>query len=584
MIPFGVRTDVGYHRSNNEDAYLAMPAQQVFAVADGVGGQEAGEVASQAAVDCLARLFAAQAVLPANQQPESRLREGVYAAHAAVLAANRTRGLEAAATFTTAWLRGHEVIIAHVGDSAALLVEGDGIRRLTSEHTVVAEQLRAGLITVAEAQLHPKRNMITRALGQAEPLEVDVFTRQLPAGATLLLCTDGLTSMMEDDEIAQIVRNTPDPQECADRLVVAALRNGGRDNVTVIVVKIPGNYKKVRSRAKAVVASLAVLVLLTGGAAAAANRYLSNRFFIGEKDGRVAIFRGVQHEFVGLQLSSVARLTSFPASSVVAPYDARLRDGIPARDLDDANGRLADLTRLPVNGPHLAFVRARSVFALPLERDGRVRAGAEEFEVCRSVEPLTGLAWLWQGNLLHLHADQRVSVVSVRPHTTAIEIHANDWPFSGMAGSQPATKICSSDGSHVATVPVGVEAPVVRKLSHPKARITLARGDHPLAWSPDNRWILVRRERPHTGASRSVTTSPVSEIWTVSGDGRMRNRILEGRDAEVAPDAAHVLVWQSGPAAAEGHIVATDMNGRNVSRVAQNVAEVFAVWWGDREK
>lgn len=227
---FAAATDVGKVRANNEDAYLTAPP--LFAVADGMGGHRAGEVASAAAIRTLQN--------EAGHDTDSLV--------AAVEAANRAVHAEATAnpdlagmgTTITAMMTTHDSAqIVHVGDSRAYLLRNGKLRRLTQDHTVVERLAREGKIPLGDVDRHPQRSVLERALGVGPEVDVDVLLLDVRPGDRLLLCTDGLTSMLEDDEIREILLTESDPEGAAQALVAAALEAGGKDNVTAVVVDFP---------------------------------------------------------------------------------------------------------------------------------------------------------------------------------------------------------------------------------------------------------------------------------------------------------------------------------------------------------
>lgn len=227
---YAAATDVGLVRSNNEDAFLTAPP--LFAVADGMGGHRAGEVASAGAIRTLQK--------EAGHDTDSLV--------AAVQSANRVVHAEAAAnpdlsgmgTTITAMMTTHDSAqIVHVGDSRAYLLREGRLRRLTQDHTVVDRLAREGKIPAEEVDRHPQRSVLERALGVNPEVDVDVQLLDVRPGDRLLLCTDGLTSMLDDDEIRQILLTESDPQTAAQALIDAALAAGGKDNVTAVIVDFP---------------------------------------------------------------------------------------------------------------------------------------------------------------------------------------------------------------------------------------------------------------------------------------------------------------------------------------------------------
>ncbi|MFM7248140.1 MAG: Stp1/IreP family PP2C-type Ser/Thr phosphatase, partial [Actinomycetota bacterium] len=224
----GACTDVGRLRQSNEDALVL--ADPVFAVADGMGGARAGEVASAMAVAALYGFAGgADGLVAALEDVNDRI-------HAAAQADGSLAGM--GTTATAALVTRDELVIAHVGDSRAYLLRDGRLRQVTDDHSLVAELIRRGALTPAEAERHPQRSVITRALGAEPDVEVDVVRLVPQAGDVLLLCSDGLTGMVGDGEIGRIVGGQGPLPERARELVQAANGAGGEDNVTVVLVRI----------------------------------------------------------------------------------------------------------------------------------------------------------------------------------------------------------------------------------------------------------------------------------------------------------------------------------------------------------
>jgi serine/threonine protein phosphatase PrpC len=226
-------TDTGRRRRRNEDSYVCEPP--LFAVADGMGGAQAGEVASR---------LAAAVLEEANGEELSRERvvELIREANRRVF---RRSSEDAAAsgmgtTMTVALVESQDTVaIGHVGDSRAYLVRDGRLEQLTEDHSLVAELMRSGKLSPEEAEAHPQRSVITRALGTEPDVDVDAFTVETQPGDVFLLCSDGLTTMVADDEILAVLRDSPgDLDAAARRLVEAANSSGGEDNITVVVFEI----------------------------------------------------------------------------------------------------------------------------------------------------------------------------------------------------------------------------------------------------------------------------------------------------------------------------------------------------------
>jgi protein phosphatase len=226
------RTDVGRQRSANEDSLVVRPP--LFAVADGMGGAKAGEVASAVAVDAVEA--AKESTEPAEAQLASIVRDANRRIYDLAVADESRRGM--GTTLTMAKLHGDEVSLAHVGDSRAYRLRAGELEQLTRDHSLVAELERSGQITPEAAEHHPQRSIITRALGPEPDVEVDTYTLAGREGDVFLICSDGLTSMISDEEVASILRSAGSLEEAADELVRAANQSGGKDNITVILFRL----------------------------------------------------------------------------------------------------------------------------------------------------------------------------------------------------------------------------------------------------------------------------------------------------------------------------------------------------------
>jgi PPM family protein phosphatase len=227
-------SDVGRQRNANEDALFAAAEAGVFAVADGMGGARAGEVAAGAAVEEIAGLESEKAV------GEAELAAVVERANKRIF--ELSQGDEALAgmgtTMTSVAVGDGEVAIAHVGDSRAYRLRDDELERLTHDHSLVDEMVRAGRLTPEEAEVHPQRSIITRALGPEAEVEVERMTYPARAGDVYLICSDGLTTMVSEDDVAAILRARSSLQQAAEQLVRAANEKGGRDNITVVLFRL----------------------------------------------------------------------------------------------------------------------------------------------------------------------------------------------------------------------------------------------------------------------------------------------------------------------------------------------------------
>lgn len=229
----GGASDTGRVRRVNEDAYWCD--DRLLIVADGMGGHAAGEVAARIALHAARKAIEASEAAPGP--PEEKVRQAVAAANLEVYERSlRDPSLHGmGTTLTLAWIVDGRAIVGHVGDSRAYHVTQDGLVQLTEDHSVVAELVRNGSLRASEAHLHPYRNILTRAVGTAPAVEVDVSSVRLKPGEALLLCTDGLTAVLEDDEIFECLVPIDDPEQCARRLIDLANARGGPDNITAVI-------------------------------------------------------------------------------------------------------------------------------------------------------------------------------------------------------------------------------------------------------------------------------------------------------------------------------------------------------------
>ena len=253
----GAATSIGKVRPHNEDAYLAKSDEGLFVVCDGMGGAAAGEVASRLAVDTIASCLNSGGHVGADDAVADlgdvasglnartrQLGQAVRQANHAIL--QRARGDEEHAgmgtTVVGAWVDGGVVSVAHVGDSRAYLANASGFETLTSDHSLVEAQVRAGLIDREQSLKSELQNVLLRALGRDANVEVDLAEVIVAAGDRLLLCTDGLTRMVTDEQLSgALERFRGDPQSACNHLIEAANNGGGPDNITVVVVEFLGS-------------------------------------------------------------------------------------------------------------------------------------------------------------------------------------------------------------------------------------------------------------------------------------------------------------------------------------------------------
>lgn len=350
-------TDIGKVRERNEDSFIVH--DPLFAVADGMGGHLGGEVASNLALDTMEKLF---------EQGTTDLAGLVQQANRAVLERSlldRTvTGM--GTTLTAVLVEADRVRLAHVGDSRAYLFREGRLELLTEDHTVVHEMVVSGEITQEEAEIHPHRSILTRVIGVEPDVDIDEAVLAALPGDRLLLCTDGLTGMITEGRIREILAAAPEPEDAARRLVRAANRAGGVDNITVLVIDLaadeaserggpgaagisedrpagepePPALRRERSRfpwrrlalwVGAVIVVMAVFLVVL-------RAYVDSQWYVGVADGRVAIHQGIPASLAGFDLHHVVVETQIPAAAAeqLALY-SNLSDGITAADRRDAD-------------------------------------------------------------------------------------------------------------------------------------------------------------------------------------------------------------------------------------------------------
>lgn len=382
-LVFAAATDVGRMRKNNEDSYLS--AEPVAAVADGMGGHSAGEVASAIAIEELAAL--------GERGPWENETAATDDLKQAILRANRRiRGMAASdrklngmGTTLVALLQdGDMVHVANVGDSRGYLLRQGELSQVTVDHSLVQELVDDGRLSPEDAERHPQRSVITRALGIDPEVEFDLFTYKLQVGDRLLLCSDGLSDVVEPTQIRNVLLRVRSPQKAARQLITVANEQGGPDNITVIVVdavdesaaldledeqtgdltdgSATGALPLVSGDGDAPVArgrggraaraakdrSLAmhrrlqrfliagIVVLLAAVLLVAGRSFLFSRYWVGFDGDSVAVFQGVPGDVAGLRFSRLVERSPVSRAQVPAGYAARLEDGVQADSLADA--------------------------------------------------------------------------------------------------------------------------------------------------------------------------------------------------------------------------------------------------------
>ncbi len=370
----GAATDKGKVRQTNEDAYCVLPS--LFAVADGMGGHEAGEVASSLVIQTLEHF------LYDDNDPGESLRQAVETANEKIYALShsneRYRGM--GTTVTAAKVREDQVYIVHVGDSRAYHISDGAIHQVTADHSVVGELKRSGSITEDEAMFHPQRNLLTRAVGTEPNVEVDLIEFRARLDDALVLCTDGLTSLVSAEEIREVVERYDQPQAAAEALVRMANERGGPDNISVIVVyflppqegmekvfedtlqienlsaldemicapavtlePVGATKQRSRRRIRGIYFVFGALLLVGLVAGISFSFYLQNVYFITLSDGKVRVFQGLPMGLGPLRFYRLSASTDFTEEDVIPRYRESLRKGVIVENRDAAEKQILDL-------------------------------------------------------------------------------------------------------------------------------------------------------------------------------------------------------------------------------------------------
>jgi serine/threonine protein phosphatase PrpC len=380
VVEQAYKTDTGRQRTANEDSYFARAP--VFAVADGMGGAQAGEVASRIAAGAFEKGVDSDA--PAEGQLEEIAQGANRAIHDLAKKDSSRAGM--GTTLTAALVHDDEVALGHVGDSRAYVLRDGELKRLTKDHSLVEELRRQGRLTEEQAEEHPQRSIITRALGPEPEVNVDTMTYPARDGDVFLLCSDGLTTMVPDDEIRKIMLESKSLRSAVNKLVDAANGRGGRDNITAVAFRVAEEGEKAdegatlisrtaeqagltaeRARAAAdrlrgqgpmpaphrrrrgiKIAAIAALVLILIGGSALLVRQV---YFLGTDDsGRVAVYRGLPYDLpFGIKLYSEQEAIAVQASTlsperqeVVTEHKLRSKDDAIdiANDIEQREGAM----------------------------------------------------------------------------------------------------------------------------------------------------------------------------------------------------------------------------------------------------
>jgi PPM family protein phosphatase len=382
-VEIGAKSDVGRVREANEDSYLID--DPLFVVADGMGGHIAGDVASSTAVKVIS-----DESYEASQDNPSTLQRIVADANAAIWQRAQSdpslRGM--GTTCTLVLVDEDRVHIAHVGDSRAYRFRDGHLEQLTQDHTLVGRMVAEGRLQPEEAQTHPQRSIITRALGVDESVQVDLETVDVVKGDRILMCSDGLPSMVDDGGIEDILRGETDPQRAAERLIERANDAGGEDNITVVVIDFtdqarpramvtgdgrgrtqappredtepdrreapPAPAPKAeaepparRTWVRKLIVGLVIAAILVAGAVFAANYVLDNSWYVGANNsGEITIYRGIPDEIGTLTLREPEQTATITLEDLPPFKRDDVRRGIRADNQGDAQATLDNLKDL----------------------------------------------------------------------------------------------------------------------------------------------------------------------------------------------------------------------------------------------
>ena len=331
-LSWAARTDIGLMRGHNEDSFLAQAP--VFCVSDGMGGHAAGEVASSIAVSTIAEKAPVHA-------DDLLLGAAIEAANTAVIeGAALGKGKPGmGCTASAVVIEQNKMAVAHVGDSRVYLLHNGALVRLTHDHSYVEELVDAGEITADEARVHPSRSVITRALGSDPDMYADHFTIDVSAGDRILLCSDGLSSMIEDSQIEAIAVSSATPLAAVDALVAAALHEGGHDNVTVVVVDVTDDGVMEEHRKRYLIRGTLFGFVGLGICAAifvAAALFVRASWYVGVNGDTVAIYHGVNASILGHDLYALSETSSVQVKDLPDAVQQSLRDGIVVSNQNEA--------------------------------------------------------------------------------------------------------------------------------------------------------------------------------------------------------------------------------------------------------
>ena len=377
-VRYAAKSDVGQVREANEDSYLVQ--EPLFVVADGMGGHAAGDVASQMAVETLMK-----DIDTSSNVSRDSLVNAVRHANEVIFKESQGNAERSGmgTTCTLIFVRGGEARIAHVGDSRAYLLRAGSLSQITDDHTLVNRMVKEGRLRPEDAERHPQRSIITRALGVDSNVKVDYKTLELQEGDRLLICSDGLSSMLDSAAIERALIEYSEPDAATDRLIELANEAGGEDNITVVLIDVtewdevspapqaatsapssPVVREPIRTDPEAAPstprASLVVgprrrwprrlliwfvaLAVVGAGGYFAANYFLDRSWFVGlNEDGYVTIYQGIPEEVLGMDLKDEVRATAITLEDLPDFLHEGVTEGIKVESEEDARTRVENL-------------------------------------------------------------------------------------------------------------------------------------------------------------------------------------------------------------------------------------------------
>jgi serine/threonine protein phosphatase PrpC len=340
MIDFAAITDKGKSRKDNEDFFLTN--RNLFIVADGMGGHKAGDVASKLAVQTINKLYRS---LKTDADKTKAIEHFFKEANRAVIerAARVSAEHGMGTTLTLMLMEGQIAYFGHIGDSRAYLLRDGELKQLTSDHSLVADMIQEGHITEAEAREHPYRNVITKALGSEKNIKPDIFSIKIKNTDLILICSDGLTSMIDDEEIETHLKSGHIPKEICSALVQRANDKGGVDNITAIIVSFSENKSK-NLKLKISAALLAAVLTISAGAGAF-SWLINNSYYVGFYKNKVALYRGLPYKLGPWKLSKTAFVSKVNRDKMPALWKQRVQKTFSVENYTDGKTSIKEIEK-----------------------------------------------------------------------------------------------------------------------------------------------------------------------------------------------------------------------------------------------